>query len=111
MQNAESRRERPMPAVPRPFAIGDWLFPGTAPSARKSPIVNRKWPTWLGTVLLFLLLAGVALAEQRFPPPDFESGHQAADHDDARGAGGAPPVSRCGRARPPALGLGKLAGL
>src|SRR5512135_1883226 len=41
--------------------------------ARKSPIVNPKWPTWLG----FLLLSAVcAFAEQRFPPPDFESGHQ-----------------------------------
>jgi len=26
--------------------------------------------------MLLLLLAGVALAEQRFPPPDFEGGHQ-----------------------------------
>ena len=26
--------------------------------------------------MLFALLAGVALAEQRFPPPDFESGHK-----------------------------------
>ena len=26
--------------------------------------------------MLFLVLAGVALAEQRFPPPDFESGHK-----------------------------------
>ena len=49
---------------------------GAAPSARKLPIANRKRPIWLGTVLLFLLLAGVALAEQRFPPPDFEGGHK-----------------------------------
>jgi ferredoxin len=49
---------------------------GRVPSACKSPIVNRKWPTWLGAVVLFLVLAGAALAEQRFPPPDFESGHK-----------------------------------
>ena len=46
------------------------------PSERKSLIANRKWPAWLGTLFLFLLLVGVALAEQRFPPPDFESGHK-----------------------------------
>src|SRR5208282_3030764 len=46
------------------------------PSACKSLIANRKWSIWLGAVLLFLVLAGVALAEQRFPPPDFESGHK-----------------------------------
>src|ERR1035438_8985912 len=46
-----------------------------APSACRSPIANRKWPTWLGAFVLFLVLASVALAEQRFPPPDFESGH------------------------------------
>src|SRR5271169_3781395 len=42
----------------------------------KSPIANRQWPTWLCAFVLFVLLAGVALAEQRFPPPDFESGHK-----------------------------------
>jgi NosR/NirI family nitrous oxide reductase transcriptional regulator len=46
------------------------------PSARKSPIVNRKWPALLSALVLFVLLSGVALAEQRFPPPDFESGHK-----------------------------------
>ncbi len=30
----------------------------------------------LGGLLLFALSAGVGMAEQRFPPPDFESGHQ-----------------------------------
>ena len=30
----------------------------------------------LGGLLLFALSASVGLAEQRFPPPDFESGHQ-----------------------------------
>ena len=46
------------------------------PPARKSSIVNRKWPALLSAVVLFLVLAGVALAEQRFPPPDFETGHK-----------------------------------
>src|SRR5664279_1641654 len=46
-----------------------------APSLCRSRIVNRQWPTWLSAVLLLLALAGVAIAEQRFPPPDFESGH------------------------------------
>ena len=50
--------------------------PAPVPSARKSPIVNRKWPALLSALVLFLLLASVALAEQRFPPPDFESGHK-----------------------------------
>jgi polyferredoxin len=30
----------------------------------------------LSALLLFSVLTGVAVAEQRFPPPDFESGHQ-----------------------------------
>ena len=47
-----------------------------AVSGGKSPIANRQWPTWLCAFVLFALLAGVALAEQRFPPPDFESGHK-----------------------------------
>ena len=51
-------------------------FRASARAARKSYIVTRKWPARLGAVLLFLVLTGVALAEQRFPPPDFESGHQ-----------------------------------
>ena len=47
-----------------------------AVSGGKSPIANRQWPTWLCAFVLFAMLAGVALAEQRFPPPDFESGHK-----------------------------------
>lgn len=47
-----------------------------SPCARKSPILYRRWPTWLGAVLLLLAIAGAAVAEQRFPPPEFESGHQ-----------------------------------
>ncbi len=47
-----------------------------AASGAKSPIANRQWPTWLCAFVLFALLASVALAEQRFPPPDFESGHK-----------------------------------
>ncbi len=39
-------------------------------------MANGKCQTWLSAALLFMLLAGVALAEQRFPPPDFESGHK-----------------------------------
>jgi NosR/NirI family nitrous oxide reductase transcriptional regulator len=39
-------------------------------------LVNRNgWALLIG-FLLFLLLTGVAIAEQRFPPPDFEGGHQ-----------------------------------
>jgi NosR/NirI family transcriptional regulator, nitrous oxide reductase regulator len=39
-------------------------------------MVNRRWPTWLSAVLLLLAMVGVGLTEQRFPPPEFESGHQ-----------------------------------
>jgi len=56
------------------FAIDDYR--AARASTRKSQIVNRTWLAWLGAALLFLLLAGVAVAEQRFPPPDFESGHK-----------------------------------
>ena len=56
------------------LAIG--YSPTRAASGGKSPIANRQWPTWLCAFVLFALLAGVALAEQRFPPPDFESGHK-----------------------------------
>jgi ferredoxin len=64
----------------RERGLGDWrlaigYLQAWAPSACRSPIVNRQWPTWLSAVLLLLALAGVAVAEQRFPPPDFESGH------------------------------------
>src|ERR1039458_3427998 len=56
------------------LAIGNWR---SRPSpARQSLVANRQRPTWLCTFVLFALLAGVALAEQRFPPPDFESGHK-----------------------------------
>jgi NosR/NirI family transcriptional regulator, nitrous oxide reductase regulator len=41
--------------------------------ARKSQIVNCIWPALLSVLLLS---AVCAFAEQRFPPPDFESGHQ-----------------------------------
>ena len=47
-----------------------------AAPARKSSIVQRAWPTWLRAAVLFFVLASAALAEQRFPPPDFESGHK-----------------------------------
>ena len=95
------------------LAIGNWPL---AIQAKGSPrranrqFANRQWPTWLVRLVLFLLLAGVALAEQRFPPPDFESGHKLPATDDARRRGRSLPVSRCGGARrlPRA---GKLAGL
>jgi polyferredoxin len=48
----------------------------SAQSARKSYIVNRKWRTLLIGLWLFSLFTVVAFAEQRFPPPDFEGGHQ-----------------------------------
>jgi polyferredoxin len=38
--------------------------------------VNRKWLALLGALLLVSLLTSVAFAEQRFPPPEFEGGHQ-----------------------------------
>ena len=47
-----------------------------AAPARKSSIVQRAWPIWLRAAVLFFVLASAALAEQRFPPPDFESGHK-----------------------------------
>jgi ferredoxin len=56
------------------LAIGD--LRGERAQARQSHIANRQWLPWLGALFLFSLLTGVALAEQRFPPPDFESGHQ-----------------------------------
>jgi NosR/NirI family nitrous oxide reductase transcriptional regulator len=56
------------------FAICD--LRACSPCARKSYIVNRKWLAWLGAVLLFAVLTSAAMAEQRFPPPEFESGHQ-----------------------------------
>ncbi|HOX59493.1 MAG TPA: 4Fe-4S binding protein [Candidatus Paceibacterota bacterium] len=40
---------------------------------RKGSIVSRTWPAWLGILLLSVTWT---FAEQRFPPPDFESGHQ-----------------------------------
>ena len=54
--------------------MGDWLSAtGCRPGDFQSQIFNRRCLLWLG----ILLLSGVcALAEQRFPPPDFESGHQ-----------------------------------
>ena len=43
---------------------------------RQSSIVNRKW-LWMLGLFGWLLVAGLqARAQQRFPPPDFESGHQ-----------------------------------
>src|ERR1035437_6085881 len=55
------------------YTIYDLRAP--ARPTRKSYIVNRKRWALLGAVLLFSVLASVAVAEQRFPPPDFESGH------------------------------------
>jgi NosR/NirI family transcriptional regulator, nitrous oxide reductase regulator len=52
-------------------AIGD-LRAGRA-WARRSSIANRQWLLWLG---LLLLSGFCALAEHRFPPPEFEGGHQ-----------------------------------
>ncbi|MAE60104.1 MAG: 4Fe-4S ferredoxin [Planctomycetaceae bacterium] len=37
----------------------------------------KRWPSYIpGAVLLFAVLPGIAGAASRFPPPDFESGHQ-----------------------------------
>jgi len=49
---------------------------GHLPSAICHSGANRRWPTWLCAFAIFVVLAGAALAEQRFPPPDFESGHK-----------------------------------
>ncbi len=48
-------------------------LPPRGKQSRRTSTLNRKWLPWLGVLLLS---AGCALAEQRFPPPDFESGHQ-----------------------------------
>jgi len=37
---------------------------------------KAEWRVWLAAALLFSVLTSVAVAEQRFPPPEFESGHQ-----------------------------------
>jgi len=47
-----------------------------AHAASEWSFANRRWLTLLGAVLLFSVLTSVAVAEQRFPPPDFENGHQ-----------------------------------
>jgi len=38
--------------------------------------LRRRWIWFLWGVLLLVLSASVAVAEHRFPPPDFETGHQ-----------------------------------
>src|ERR1035441_3866652 len=68
-----SRRREKRPADLR-YTIND--LRAEVAEAHKSYIVNRKWWALIGALLLFSLLTGVALAEQRFPPPDFEGGHQ-----------------------------------
>ena len=50
--------------------------PAPVSSARKSPIVSCKWLALLSALVLFVVLVGVAQAEHRFPPPDFENGHK-----------------------------------
>jgi ferredoxin len=72
--DADANRQRGPGLCDWRLAIGYYLTGSS--SAHRSPIANRPWPKWLGAVLLFLALAGGALAEQRFPPPDFEGGHQ-----------------------------------
>src|SRR5512136_33758 len=49
---------------------------GERAAARKSLSLKHHWSPLAIALLLFSLLANVALGEQRFPPPDFESGHQ-----------------------------------
>jgi NosR/NirI family transcriptional regulator, nitrous oxide reductase regulator len=56
------------------FTIDD--LRACASSARQSSIVNRKL-LFLALLLVWALFFGIhAQAQQRFPPPDFESGHQ-----------------------------------
>jgi len=53
------------------FAIGDWRV--QCAKARHSLMASHRGLVWLG----ILLLSGFcALAEHRFPPPEFEGGHQ-----------------------------------
>ena len=58
---------------PSPLRKGRGGFAG-------SPLANRgSWAGWiwlLAPLLLSAFFSGTAIAEQRFPPPDFESGHQ-----------------------------------
>src|ERR1035441_4894734 len=68
-----SRQREQRPADLR-YTINDLRAEGA--EARKSYIVNHKWWALIGALLLFSLLTGVTLDEQRFPPPDFEGGHQ-----------------------------------
>jgi NosR/NirI family nitrous oxide reductase transcriptional regulator len=56
------------------FAICD--LRGERARVRPSQSPGRKWVILLGAVLLFGILGNAGLAEQRFPPPEFESGHQ-----------------------------------
>jgi NosR/NirI family transcriptional regulator, nitrous oxide reductase regulator len=49
---------------------------GERAEARRSLGLDCNWVPLAIALLLFSLLAGVALGEQRFPPPDFESGHK-----------------------------------
>src|SRR6267154_4914818 len=53
---------------------------GAPKQARQSYLVNRKWlrcfKSMLALPFVWLVSANLALAQQRFPPPDFESGHR-----------------------------------
>ena len=56
------------------FATDDLCVRGGR--ACRMSVLHLKWKVLLSTLLLAWLIGGVAFAEQRFPPPDFESGHQ-----------------------------------
>jgi NosR/NirI family nitrous oxide reductase transcriptional regulator len=64
------------------FAVGDrregWGRTVWSGFRRKSQIVSRKSRGWFGAFppLLVFFSGILANAQQRFPPPDFESGHQ-----------------------------------
>src|SRR6266404_2973705 len=53
---------------------------GAPKQARQSYLVNRKWlrcfKSMPALAFVWLVSANLALAQQRFPPPDFESGHR-----------------------------------
>ncbi len=49
---------------------------GNAPARLGGGIRIRRFATGAAWILFLLLSAGWVLAEQRFPPPDFEGGHQ-----------------------------------
>ena len=74
--NRDAGATAPMRPGDRRLAIGYWLFRRRGSRSVQIPNRQSQMASLARALFLFLLLAGVALAEQRFPPPDFESGHK-----------------------------------